>query len=104
MKNTILIITILCSTIAYGDLPAPPKVSDAPKSDDASRVRTPPKPGPGEKQLTCDEIDKLEFIPLTESSSVGEATSTSLNSAIKKINASIQYKKDFCNGKIKPEL
>lgn len=103
MKNTILIITILCSTIAYGDLPAPPKVSDTPKSGDASRVRTPPKPGPGEKQLTCDEIDKLELLPLATDSR-GGSISSSVNAAIEKINQQTQYKKDFCNGKIKPKL
>ncbi len=70
-----------------------------------STVRMGPPPGPDEKQLTCEEIDEIPLIPYStvEISPYGGRTAAAVNGAIGIINAHIQYKKDFCNGKIKPE-
>jgi hypothetical protein len=91
-KNVLKLLLIICSLTAFAC------------HQNEKKVRVAPKAGPGEKQLTCDEIDKIEPIPqVNNSTPFAKDLNKSLSESIDKINRDLQYKKDFCAGKIKHE-
>jgi hypothetical protein len=103
MRKTFFGIVLIYSVIALAEVAAPSQKETELKSDKSKNARLAPKAGPGERQLTCDEIDKLELIPKVSPSAVKGSISSSVSDSIDKVNRSIQYKKDFCAGKIKTQ-